>query len=66
MSVVETGTQIECVVVRADVFNRFRTLLPDLDPRDAYPAVDEVMKDDWSDRKMAEYDDYESTRLPRA
>lgn len=62
VSVVETGTQIECVVVRADVFNRFRTLLPDLDQRDAYPAIDEAMKDDWSDPKMAEYDDYESHR----
>ena len=62
VSVIETGTQIECVVVRADVFNRIRKLLPDFDPRDAYPAVDEVMKEDWNDPKMAEYDDYESRR----
>lgn len=62
VSVIETGTQIECVVVRADVFNRFRRLLPDFDPREAYPAADEVMKEDWSDPKMAEYDDYESRR----
>lgn len=32
-------------------------LLPDFDPQDAYPAVDEVMKEDWSDATMAEYDD---------
>jgi len=31
----------------------------DLDPREPYPALDEVMKEDWSDRKMADYDDYE-------
>lgn len=62
VSVIETGTQIECVVVRADVFNRIRKLLADFDPRGAYPAVDEVMKEDWNDPKMAEYDDYESRR----
>ena len=62
VSVIETGTQIECIVVRADVFNRIRRLLPDFDPRDAYPALDEVMKEDWSDLKMTDYDDYESHR----
>lgn len=54
---IETGTQIECVVLRADVFNRIKRLL-DFDPRQAYPALDEVMEEDWSDPKMAEYDDY--------
>lgn len=62
VSLIETGTQLECVVVSADVFQRFRTLLSDLDPREAYPATDEVMKEDWNDPKMAEYDDYESHR----
>lgn len=56
--VIETGTQIECVVVRADVFNRIKRLL-EFDPREAYPALDEVMAEDWSDPKMAEYDDYD-------
>lgn len=42
---IETGTQIECVVVRADVFNRTKKLLPDFDPREAYSALDEVMKE---------------------
>lgn len=60
--VVETGTQIKCVVVRADVFNRITRLLPDIDPREAYPALDEAMKEDWDDPKMAEYDHYESHR----
>ena len=58
--VTESGTQMECVVLRADVFDRIKKFLPDFDPRDAYPAADEVMKEDWSDPKMAEYDDYES------
>ena len=60
--VIETGTQIECVLVRADVYHRIKKLLPDFDPRETYPALDEVMEEDWSDPKMAEYDDYESRR----
>ena len=55
--VVEKTTQTPCVVVRADVFDRIKKLLPDFDPREACPAIDEVMKEDWSDPKMAEYDD---------
>jgi hypothetical protein len=58
--VVETTTQTRCVVVRADIFDRLKKLLPDFDPREAYPALDEVMREDWSDPRMAEYDDYES------
>ena len=60
--VVETTTQTRCVVVRADVFDRLKKLLPDFDPREAYPALDEVMREDWSDPRMAEYDDYESRK----
>lgn len=58
--VLEKATQTLCVVVRADVFDRIKKLLPDFDPREAYPALDEVMKEDWNDAKMAEYDNYES------
>lgn len=59
VTVVEKATQMACVVVRADVFERIRKLLPDFDPREAYSALDEVMQEDWNDPKMAEYDDYE-------
>ena len=58
--VVEKTTQMPCVVVRADIFDRIKKLLPDFDPRDAYPVLDEVMKEDWSDPRMAGYDDHES------
>jgi len=58
--VTEAGTQLECVVIRADMYERVRALL--LDPRETYPAVDEVFREDWSDPKMAEYDDYESRK----
>lgn len=60
--VVEMATQLRCVVVRADVFDRIKQLLPYLDPREAYPALDEVMSEDWSHPRMAEYDDYESRK----
>ncbi|HEV7226205.1 MAG TPA: hypothetical protein VGN42_26090 [Pirellulales bacterium] len=60
--VIEKATQTPCVVVRADVFDRIKKLLPDFDPRETYPALDEVMKEDWSDPKMAEYDDYEANK----
>lgn len=56
----EPDTRMECVVIRADVYERVKVLLGDFDPRMAYPAMDEVMREDWSDPKMAEYDDYES------
>ena len=62
VAVTEQTTQLECVVLRADVFEQIKKLLPDFDPRDAYPAIDEVMREDWSDPKMAEYDNYESRK----
>ncbi|MDX1970230.1 MAG: hypothetical protein SFV23_23860 [Planctomycetaceae bacterium] len=55
VAVTETFTQIACVVLRADVFEQIRKLLPDFDPREAYPAVDEVMREDWIDPRMAEF-----------
>ncbi|HVW02136.1 MAG TPA: hypothetical protein VHB77_17425 [Planctomycetaceae bacterium] len=58
--VVEAATQTRCVVVREDIFDRLRKLLADFDPQEVYPALDEVMREDWSDPRMAEYDDYES------
>ena len=62
VAVTEVTSQLECVVLRADVFEQIKKLLPDFDPRDAYPALDEVMSEDWNDPKMAEYDDYESRK----
>jgi len=55
--VTESETQLECVVIRADLYERVKSLLSGFDPRDAYPAIDEVFRQDWSDPKMAEYDD---------
>lgn len=58
--VIERATQMPCIVVRADVFDPMRSILTDFDPREAYHALDEVMHEDWSDPKMAGYDDYEA------
>ena len=58
--VIEVATQMRCVVVRADVFERIKNDVSGIDPREAYPAVDEVMRADWSEPRMSEYDDYES------
>ena len=60
--VTESETQLECVVIRADLYERVKVLLSGLDPRDAYPAIDQVFREDWSDPKMAEYDDYEARK----
>jgi len=60
--VTNSTSSLECVVIRADVYDRVKALLPDFDPKETYPAVDEVVREDWSDPIMAEYDDYESRR----
>ena len=54
--VTKSESQLECIVIRADLYERVKALLPGLDPRDTYPAIDEVFREDWSDPKMAEYD----------
>jgi hypothetical protein len=41
----EVGEQ--CVVVRSDVYQRVRHLVEDIDPADAYPAIDEAWKEGW-------------------
>lgn len=58
----DPDTNMEYVLVRADLYDRLRVLLSDdsdLDPRITYAAVDRVMSEDWDDPRMAEYDDYE-------
>jgi hypothetical protein len=53
---IDPRTNAEYVLVRADVYDRLERLM-DIDPRDAYPALDESFREGWSDPKMAEYDD---------
>jgi hypothetical protein len=52
-------------VLRAEVYERWKALLyddRDFDPRRAYPLLDEVMKEEWDDPKMADYDRYEERK----
>jgi len=56
---------VEYVVVRADLYDRVKGLLYDPSepsPSQSYALVDEVMREDWDDPKMAEYDSYEAHR----
>jgi hypothetical protein len=58
----DPDTNQEYVLVRADIYDRLKSLLyvdTDFDPTMGYPLADEVMKEDWNDPKMAEYDHYE-------
>jgi hypothetical protein len=52
------------VLVRADQFEKVKALIEgeDFDPREMYPLIDEVMKEDWDDPAMDIYNDYDAHR----
>lgn len=50
----------EFVLVRKDVFDRVRSVIEEWDPRDAYPLVNEAMRDD--DAKDPLLDTYQKYR----
>jgi hypothetical protein len=52
------------VLLRAEDYERIQAQLgeDDLDPRDMYPLIDEVMKEDWDDPAMDVYNDYDAHR----
>ncbi len=55
-------TKQEYVLLRAEIYDRLKSLLyddSDFDPAMGYPLADEIMKEDWDNPKMAEYDRYE-------
>jgi hypothetical protein len=58
VTVVDPTTNIEYVLVRADVFKEMGEWVRDLEPQDAYPVVDRVMADDdAADPSLATYQD---------
>jgi hypothetical protein len=57
--VVDPATKREFFLIRAEVFSCFQASLGDMDPRDAYAAVDRALAPGWDDPKMADYDNYE-------
>jgi hypothetical protein len=57
--VVDPETKREFFLVRAEVFSRLQVALGEIDPRDAYAAVDRAFAPGWDDPTMADYDNYE-------
>ena len=58
----DPDTQREYILLPAEVYDRLKSLLyddGDFDPAVGYALTDEVMKEDWDDPKMADYDRYE-------
>jgi hypothetical protein len=56
-----TGTAY--VLLRAELFERLRGVLgDDLQPRDAYPAIDRAFAEGWNDPKMDDYDRYDELK----
>jgi hypothetical protein len=54
-------TNAEYVLIRVNVYDQIGKLVG-LDPKEAYPLLDESFREGWDDPKMAEYDDYESRK----
>ena len=63
LRVVDPRTNTEYVVIRKEMFEQLEHLVS-LDPREAYPLVDETFREGWEDPKMADYDTYETHKQP--
>ena len=58
ITLVDSATNTEFILVRADLYGRLQDAMGDFDPREAYPFVDEVMaEDDAEDPTLASYQD---------
>ena len=60
------ATDNHYVLMRTDQYEKVKVLFEgdDLDPREMYPLIDEVMKEDWDDPAMDIYNDYDAHRPP--
>lgn len=56
-------TQKSYVLIRAEVYDRLRSLFEDadFDVKETYPLIWQVMKEDWEDPAMDVYDDPETS-----
>jgi hypothetical protein len=66
LRLIDPDTNQEYVLVRADIYDHLKALLYDdseFDPARGYAAADEIMKEDWDDPKMADYDRPRSARV---
>jgi hypothetical protein len=56
---VDPDTKQEYVLLLADAYDRLRSVLSDLDPRDFYPALHRTLRDEgWDSPQMDEYNRY--------
>lgn len=65
--VVDATTNTDYVLLRADQFDKVKALIgneAEFDPRETYPAVDQVFREDWDDPAMDAYDNYDAHRNP--
>ncbi len=63
VDVVDATTNVHYVLVRADQYEKVRALvgeLTDIDPREAYAAIDETFREGWNDPAMDKYDAYDA------
>ena len=59
-NVIDPVTNTEYVLLRADHYQRLRTLIDDdFHVSDAYAAIDETFAEGWNHPKMSDYDHYE-------
>ena len=56
---VNPSTHSEFYLVSADVYSLLQTAMGELNPRDAYLAIEKAFAPGWDDPRMAQYDDYE-------
>jgi hypothetical protein len=63
VDVLDPMTNIQYVLIRADQYERVRSLVEDvqdIDPRETYPAIDAAFREGWSDPSMDAYDSYDA------
>ncbi|HEY1860162.1 MAG TPA: hypothetical protein VGG61_07400 [Gemmataceae bacterium] len=55
----DPDTNREYVLLQAEVYDRLRSALTDLDPRELYPALHRALRDEgWDGPQMDEYNRY--------
>lgn len=56
---IDPDTNQEYFLLSIEVYDRLRSVLTDLDPRDLYPALHRSLRDEgWDDPQMDEYNRY--------
>ena len=56
---IDPDTNQEYVLLSAQIYERLRQFLDDLNPRDLYPALHRALQDEgWNDLRMDEYNRY--------